>query len=146
MAAASFTIYNIFKKLMGENGGQLASASFHAALHSAGYTPNVADLSSTALGSRLTNTGYAQGLLATVEWSATGTAYKFDADDITFSASTIMHGKILTIHMDNGAAATASWIPVCYCDLADTGATSATGIEATQINVQFPATGIFTMD
>jgi hypothetical protein len=59
---------------------------------------------------------------------------RFDANDTTFSASSTMTAKYAVLrHQTTGR-------PVCYVDLETT---ASTGIDATQIIVQWNAAGIY---
>ena len=115
-----------------------ASNTFVASLVSAGYTPNYSShslYSSDVVAYILTTSGYAEKTLTGVllnRYSASQA--RFDADDTTFSASSTMTAKYAVVrHATTGR-------PVCYLDL-ETSAS--TGIDATQIIVQWNATGIY---
>lgn len=114
-----------------------ASNTFIASLVSAGYTPNYAShsLYSTDITQFLTTSGYAEKAITGVALNRlSASQVRFDADDTTFSASATMTAKYCVIrHQTTGR-------PVCYVDL-ETG--SSTGIDATQIIVQWSSNGIF---
>ena len=115
-----------------------ASNTFIASLVSAGYTPNYTShslYSSDVVAYILTTAGYAEKTLTGVVLNRySHSQARFDADDVTFSASSTMTAKYAVLrHQTTGR-------PVCYVDLETT---ASTGIDATQIIVQFNAAGIY---
>lgn len=114
-----------------------ASNTFDVHLLSAAYTPNYHShslFSTDASAHSLTTSGYAKRSLASVVMNRlSNSQVRFDADDITFSATATMMAKYaVLVHQTTGR-------PVGYVDL-DTGAPS--GIEATQIVIQWNSNGI----
>lgn len=115
-----------------------ASNTFVASLVSAGYTPNYTShslYSSDVVAYILTTSGYAEKTLGSVVLNRySHSQARFDSDDTTFSASSTMTAKYCVVrHATTGR-------PVCYVDLETT---ASTGIDATQIIVQWNAAGLF---
>ena len=116
-----------------------ASNTFIVALCSHGYTPNYSshsDWTTDVAGNELTTSGYASRILQnqSVDPTASASHIAFDADDITFSATATMTAKYaVAYHETTGQL-------LCYVDL-ETGTTS--GVDATQVVVQWNANGMF---
>lgn len=140
MAAGSIVVYMPWLEdvLLGVlPASWTASDTYMAALMSAGYTPSpashssfTADISANAV----TETGYTAKALTSLAISRPDPSHvRFDAADVTFSASSLMDAKYVVVY--RGATSR----PAFYFDLETT---DASGIEATQIVVQWPANGI----
>ena len=135
MAAGSFHVFDVWRQELGQNGGGMSSATFIADLCSASRAPVLSDLSSTALGDKVTQSGYATVVLTGVEWSsiASGT-WRLDAADFAFTTSAIMTPKYLVISRQIDGKL------VCSCDL---NTASLSGVACTQANITVPASGFF---
>lgn len=117
-----------------------ASNTFIAHLVSAGYTPNYHShsLFSTDVSAHvLTTSGYTAKAITTVTMARlSNSQVRFDADDTTFSAAATMTAKYCVLsHQTTGR-------PVAYVDLETS---SSSGIDATQIVVQWNSNGILTV-
>ena len=115
-----------------------ASNTFICELVSHGYTPNAAshsDWSDNVAAYVLTTAGYAAKTLANQTVTQSSNSHiRFDADDVTFSASSTMTAKYAVLRHQTTDRV------VAYLDL-ETGATS--GVDATQIVVSWSANGLF---
>jgi len=115
-----------------------ASNTFIASLVSAGYTPNYAshsDYGDNAVAYVLTTAGYADRTLTGVVLNRySASQARFDSDDTTFSASSTMTAKYAVLRHQTTDRL------VAYVDLETT---ATTGIDATQIIVQWNAAGIY---
>lgn len=135
MAAAAFVMYQHALEDLAKRLLDLASNTFVVALVSHGYTPNAASHSNwtaDVLPFIVTNSGYADVTLASLAVTrSTDSHVAQDANDCTLSASTTIKAKYAVLRVGER--------PVYYCDL-ETGNT--TGVEATQIMIQFNALGI----
>lgn len=114
-----------------------ASHTMIAHLLSAGYTPNYHShslFSTDASGHSLTTSGYAPKQLSTRTMARLDNSrVRFDADDTTFSAAATMTAKYaVVVHEPTGR-------PVAYVDLESS---ASTGIEATQIVIQWNSEGL----
>jgi len=137
MAAGTFTFYTNFMEKIGNGAINLETDTLCLALVASAYAPdglhsdyatqvevNVVSSSTTARLHALTN----------VNWTISGSAtVKLDSDDIVTTAAGVMKAKYAVIFTQSAGEL------VAYCDLETT---AATGVEATQINVQMPAGGI----
>lgn len=116
----------------------LASQTFIVALCSDNYTPSPQSDSSWAVdisAHELTTTGYAERTLGSLAVDRQSSSHvRWDAADITLSATSSMEAKWAVVYE------LSTLRPICYFDLEDS-ATS--GINATQIVIQWPANGIF---
>ncbi len=135
MAAGSFTLFNVWKQELGQNGGQISSVTFYANLCSASHAVSINDLSSTCITDVVTQSGYAQVTLANVEWSSsvTGT-YRMDCDDFAFTTSAVMTPKycVVTRKVDGKG--------VAFCNL---NTASSSGVDCTQATITVPTSGIY---
>ena len=116
-----------------------ASNTFMVALCSHGYTPNYSshsDWDTDVSIYELTTSGYAERQLQnqSVDPTASNSHIGFDADDITFSSTATMTAKYAVVYHQTTEQL------LCYVDL-ETGTTS--GVDATQIVVQWNANGLF---
>lgn len=138
MAAGNIVVYMSALDATAKQSINWASNTFIAHLVSHGYTPNYPSHSSWATdvsAHELTTSGYAERKLQSSGVTQTSDSLiRFDADDITFSATATMTAKYMVMEHE------ATGRVVSYVDL-ETGATS--GVDATQIIVQFAATGIY---
>jgi hypothetical protein len=151
MAAGTFKWFNLAKSKIGSNTLSLAASTFKAALFQSGC-----NLKTSASGlprgiyNSLTNEvaaagGYAAGgfALANESWGAGTSAkqYKFDADDLVFTATgaDIANIKYLAIYMS--AAASANRHLLCYVTLTASQFTLGNGNICT---IQFATGGILT--
>jgi hypothetical protein len=138
MAAGSVVFYNHAIEDLMKRQLDLASMTLVLSLISQGYTPNAkshsvysADVSANVI----TSSGYADRTLAGLTVARTSGSYvTWDASDITLSAAATMRAK---------------WC-VCYTQAApqrlvfyfDTETTQTTGVEVTQLVIQWNALGI----
>jgi hypothetical protein len=135
MAAGSFHVFDVWRQELGQNGGGISTATFIADLCSASRAPTLADLSSTALVDKVTQSGYATQVLASVEWSSISSGtWRMDAADFAFTTSAIMTPKYCVISRQVDGKL------VCVSDL-NTGSLS--GVQCTQANITVPASGFF---
>lgn len=115
-----------------------ASNTFVCHLVSHGYTPNFSshsDWTTDVSAYELTTSGYTSRILQSQAVSQPSDSHiRFDAADITFSASSTMTAKYCVLEDQNTNQLLA------YVDL-ETGTTS--GVDATQIVVQWNASGLF---
>jgi hypothetical protein len=138
MAAGSVVFYqHAIDDIM--NGRlDLASMTLVVSLISQGYTPNAkshsvysADVSANVI----TSSGYADRTLASKTVAMTSGSYvTWDAADITLSAAATMKAKWAVVYRGAGNQRL-----VCYFD---TETTQVTGVEVTQLVVQWNSLGI----
>ena len=137
MAAGNFVLYQHGIQSIMRGDVDLQSTTLVCAFVSAGYTPSQASHSAWSQIStyELTTTGYAGKILAGGSVDLQSNSHvRFDASDTTLSATNLMTAKYAVLR------AQTSGVPIGYVDL-DTGSSS--GIDATQITVQWNALGIF---
>jgi len=138
MAAGNVILYNHGVNAIMRGDIDLQSTTLVCAFVSAGYTPSQASHSSWSAqisAYELTVSGYAGKIVASAVVSIPDSSHvRFDAADTTLSASSLMTAKYAILR------AQTSGVPLCYVDL-DTG--SASGIDATQITMQWNALGLF---
>lgn len=138
MAAGNIVVYQ--QALEDINNGliDLDSATMLVALVSHGYTPSPQSHSTfdTEISPYMVvAAGYAVGTLAGKSVARTTASHvAFDGTDLTISASVVMKAKYAVAYLDSNKR------PVFYYDL-ETGST--TGVEATQIVMQWNANGIW---
>jgi len=115
-----------------------ASNTFICHLVSHGYTPNFSshsDWTTDVSAYELTTSGYTSRTLASQTVTQPSDSHiRFDAADITFSASSTMTAKYCVIEDQTTRQL------LCYVDL-ESGTTS--GVDATQIVVQWNASGLY---
>lgn len=135
MAAGAFVMYQHALEDLAKRLLDLASNTFVVALVSHGYTPSAkshSNWTADVMTHIVTAAGYAEVTLASLAVTRQDDSYVAqDAADITLSASVTMKAKYAVIRVGTR--------PVYYCDL-ESGNT--TGVEATQIVLQFNALGI----
>lgn len=135
MAAGAFVMYQHALEDLAKRLLDLASNTFVVTLVSHGYTPNAKSHSNWTADIApfiVTTSGYADRTLASLTVARQDDSYVAqDAADCTLSATVTMKAKYAVISVASR--------PVYYCDL-ETGNT--TGVEATQIILQFNALGI----
>lgn len=138
MAAGSVVFYQHAVEDMMNGRLDLASMTLVLALVSHAYTPNAKShsvYSADASANVVTTSGYADRTLATNTVAKTSGSYvTWDAADITMSAATTMKAKWGVIYRGAGNQRL-----VCYFDLETT---QTTGVEVTQLVVQWNALGI----
>lgn len=137
MAAGNFILYNHAILDLGRGNIDWQSTTLTVALVSAGYTPSQASHSAWSQIStyELTTTGYAAKNVASPAADLQSASHvRFDAADTTLSATNLMTAKYAVVR------AQASGMPIGYVDL-DTGNSS--GVDATQITLQWNANGLF---
>ena len=135
-------IYNFFKGEIMNGGVDLDTDTIKVALVTSGYTPNqdthedFADVTNEVSG-----TGYTAGGAALANKSVsvdnTDNTGVFDADDVTWAASTIT-ARGAVVYKDTGVAATSTL--VCYLDFG-TDQSSSSG----DFTIQWNADGILTL-
>jgi hypothetical protein len=137
MAAGSVVVYQHALEDINQGLIDWDSATILVALVSHGYTPapNSHSSFSVEIASYVsTASGYAAGTLAGASVARTDDSYvALDADDLTISATEVMKVKYAIAYLD------ATSRPVFYFDLEST---STTGVEATQVVLQWNANGI----
>lgn len=137
MAAGNIVVYMDALERTFKQSYNWASNTFVANLVSHGYTPDYSSDSdfATDVTQVLTTSGYAAKKFQASSMAPSSASHlRFDAADITLSASATMTAKYLVISHDTSGKV------VAYADL-ETGTTS--GIDATQIVIQFNASGLF---
>ncbi len=139
MAAGNVILYNHGINAIMRGDIDLQSTTLVCAFVSHSYSPSQASHSSWSAqisAYELTVSGYAGKIVASPVVSIPDASHvRFDAADTTLSASSLMTAKYAVIR-----AQTSGVKPLCYVDL-DTGSTS--GIDATQITMQWNASGLF---
>ena len=138
MAAGSVVFYQHAIEDMMKGQLDLASMTLVVALISQGYTPNVKShsvFSADVSPNLITSSGYANRTLASSTVARTSGSYvTWDAADITLSAAATMKAKYAVIYKGSGNQRL-----VAYFDT-ETGNT--TGVEVTQLVIQWNALGI----
>ena len=141
MAAGNVVVYLTGIDATLRQSHNWASNTFICHLVSHAYVPNFSshsDWTTDGLPHELTTAGYGSRQLAGQVVSQPSDSHiRFDADDITFSASSTMTAKYCVIEDDTTGQL------LCYVDL-ETGTTS--GVDATQIVVQWNASGLYQMN
>lgn len=138
MAAGTWVFYQHAVVDMMRGNLDLQSMTIAVSLISQGYTPNVkshsvysADVSANVI----TSSGYADRTLASTTVAQTSGSYvTWDAADITLSAAATMKAKYLVAYRVTGGQRL-----IGYCDLETT---QTTGVEVTQLVMQWNALGI----
>lgn len=137
MAAGSVVVYQHALEDINQGLVDWDSATILVALVSHGYTPAPESHSSfdTEISAYIsTASGYAAGTLANASLSRSSNSHlSLDADDLTLSATEVMKVKYAVAYLQ------ATSRPVFYFDLETT---STTGVEATQVVLQWNANGI----
>lgn len=138
MAAGNVVVYMEALKATALQSINWASNTFIAHLVSHGYAPNYSsdsDWATDVSAYELTTSGYTQRTIVSNGISQPSNSHvRFDAADITFSASSTMTAKYCVLeHQTTGRV-------VNYVDL-ESATTS--GVDATQIVVQWNASGIY---
>ena len=84
-------IYNSFKEYMGDNTIDMDGDTFKIALLTSSHTPDATDSTyADVSGDEVSGTGYtAGGATLTATWTRSGGTTTFDADNVTWSSSTI---------------------------------------------------------
>lgn len=144
MAASRFWLYNSAVEYLNNGTANVVDAggNLRAMFLASTYTPSTASHSviGQLSGDEITNTAYARVSLAGVTWQGAGTGVlTLDANDFDVSTTAAMQVKYIAIY-DSSATVGGSEVVLCFCD---TETTSTTGVESTQITVQFNANGIF---
>lgn len=138
MAAGAVVFYQHAIEDLLKGNLDLASMTLVCSLVSQGYTPNAkshsvysADVSANVI----TSSGYADRTLAGLTVAKTSGSYvTWDGNDITLSAAAVMKAKYFVVYRQTGGQRL-----VCYFD---TETTQTTGVEVTQLVVQWNALGI----
>jgi hypothetical protein len=138
MAAGQFVFYNHAIVDMMRGALDLQSMTIAISLVSQGYTPNAkshsvysADVSANVI----TSSGYADRTLASTTVAQTSGSYiTWDASDLTLSAAATMRAKYAVAYRVSGGQRL-----VGYLDLETT---QTTGVEVTQLVLQWNALGI----
>lgn len=138
MAAGSVVFYNHALEDMAKGALDLASMTLVVSLISQGYTPNAkshsvysADVSANVI----TSSGYTDRTLAGQTVARTSGSYiTWDGNDLTLSAAATMKAKYAVIYRQTGGQRL-----VAYFDLETT---QTTGVEVTQLVLQWNALGI----
>jgi len=143
MAASAFLIYNEAKKYIGNGTIVLGTSAFKLKLTNSASNASTFTLSTFAsvTGEISARGGYvANGkALATMAWTvgASAKSYKFDADDLVFTASgsSLINVKFAVIGLSGGKAL--AWSKLSTAQFTITSPNTLT--------IQFNALGIFTM-
>ena len=144
MAAGTINIYDSAKYKLGLGLLNLSQTFVIAITHSASYTPNIDDSdygASISKGVILLSGGGATRVIGVGVWTKTAAGVmKFDLSDVNITASTGLNlsGKYGIVLAQNGAAATTSYLPVAYFQLS-----AGSSVVASQINITWPAAGLF---
>lgn len=138
MAAGSVVFYQHAIHDMMRGLLDLQSMTLVVSLISQGYTPNAKShsvYSADASANVITSSGYADRTLASTTVAMTSGSYvTWDAADITLSAAATMKAKYAVIYRQTGGQRL-----VAYMDLETT---QTTGVEVTQLVLQWNALGI----
>lgn len=143
MAASAFTILNTAKKKLVDGTFDLDTQTFKVALHTAAVSLTAATTVDTyaEITSQVTGTGYTAGGATLSGVTLTGTStITFDANDVTWSASTIT-AKYAVIYSD-----TASNKDILgYVDLDNASGSATVSSTAADFSINWNASGIFTL-
>lgn len=84
-------IFNSFKKHIGDGTFDMDADTFKCALFTSSYTPDATDEVFADLSSEASGTGYTAGgaTLANVTWTLSGGTVKFDADDPSWTDTSV---------------------------------------------------------
>jgi hypothetical protein len=138
MAAGSVVFYQHAIEDLMRGNLDLQSATIVLSLLSQGYTPNAKShsvYSADASANVITSSGYADRTLANKTVAKTSGSYvTWDSDDITLSAAATMKAKWLVGYLGSGSKRLVFYM--------DTETTQTTGVEVTQLVVQWNALGI----
>lgn len=148
MAAGAWTVYNEAKKYIGNATISLASTAFRLTLHTSASNANTATLSiyneldnEVAEGNGYSSSGRA---LTTEIWTVGASAgqYKFDTDDVVFTATggAINNIKFAVIWLS--AAASANRKLLCRSQLTTSQFNLSTG---NTLTIQMATTGVLTL-
>ena len=148
MAAGAWTVYNLAKKKIGNGTISLAATIFRLTLHTSASNANTATHStySQLTGEVAEGNGYSSSgkALASEIWTVGASAgqYKFDADDVVFTATggTIPNIKFGVIWLSAGT--TTGRHVLCRSQLTTSQFTLATG---NTLTLQMASTGILTL-
>lgn len=142
MAAGSVIFYQHAIEDMMRGLLDLQSMTFVVSLVSHGYTPNAKShsvYSADALPQVVTASGYADRTLASTTVAKTSGSYvTWDAADITLSATATIKAKWAVIYRQSNAGSTNQRLVAYF----DTETTQTTGVEVTQLVIQWNALGI----
>lgn len=138
MAAGSVVFYMKALEDMMKGLLDLSSRTLMVELVSAGYTPvakSDSAWSTNAAANVVTAAGYAPKVLANKSVAIASVSYvTFDADDATLSATGTIKAKYAVIHTEDGDERLVAYF--------DTETTQTTGVEVTQLIIQWNALGI----
>lgn len=138
MAAGAVVFYQHAIEDIMKGNLDLASMTIVLSLLSQGYTPNAKShsvYSADASANVITSSGYADRTLANKTVTKTSGSYvTWDADDITLSAAATMRAKWLVGYRQTGGQRLVFYM--------DTETTQTTGVEVTQLVVQWNALGL----
>jgi hypothetical protein len=138
MAAGPVVFYQHALEDIVRGNLDLQSATIVLSLLSQGYTPNAKShsvYSADASANVITASGYADRTLANKTVAKTSGSYvTWDADDITLSAAATMRTKWLVGYLGSGTKRLVFYM--------DTETTQTTGVEVTQLVVQWNALGL----
>jgi hypothetical protein len=148
MAAGAWTVYNLAKKKIGNASLSLASTVFRLTLHTSASNANTATLGvyNSVTNEVAEGNGYSSSGKALVNevWTVGASAgqYKFDADDVIFTATggTIPNIKFAVIALS--AAASANRHLLCRSQLTSSQFTLASG---NTLTIAMNAAGILTL-
>jgi hypothetical protein len=142
VAAGSVIFYQHAIEDMMKGSLDLASMTLVVSLVSHGYTPNAKShsvYSADASTYVVTSSGYADRTLASSTVAKTSGSYvTWDAADITLSATATIKAKWALIYRQSNAGSTNQRLVAYF----DTETTQTTGVEVTQLVVQWNALGI----
>jgi hypothetical protein len=138
MAAGSVVFYQHALEDMARGLLDLQSMTLVVSLVSQGYTPNAKShsvYSADASANVVTSSGYVDRTLAGSTVARTSGSYvTWDGNDLTLSAAATIKAKYAVVYRQTGGQRL-----VCYFDLETT---QTTGVEVTQLVIQWNALGI----
>jgi hypothetical protein len=142
MAAGSVIFYQHAIEDMMRGNLDLQSMTLVVSLLSQGYTPNAKShsvYSADGAANVVTAAGYADRTLASTTVAKTSGSYvTWDAADITLSATGTIKSKWAVIYRQSNAGSTNQRLVAYF----DTETTQTTGVEVTQLVIQWNALGI----
>lgn len=148
MAAGAWTVYNLAKKKLGNATVNLATNNFRCTLHTSASNANTATLGvyNSVTGELTEGNGYSSSgkALSTRVWTvgASSGSYKFDTDDVYWSANAATIANIKFAVIAVSAAASANRHLLCRSQLSTSQFSLAAG---NRLTVQMNASGVLTL-
>lgn len=148
MAAGTFTVYGAAIEGLAKGSIDLDTDTFVATLHSSSYTPSSdaddtwSDIKTTELS---TGSGYTAGGVALTSVSVTrsGATVTFDADDVSWTSSTLTAKYVVITKRAGGSLADADLL-LGYAQL-ETGGGGTVSTTNGTLAVNWNASGLFTI-